>query len=71
MIDVRQARQRLESVAELPKEQRRAALEKLATDVNELMLAVGCTASATVDVVRGVKSVAVEVQSALIRARRR
>ena len=53
------------------KEQRRAALEKLATEVNELVLAVGCTASATVDVIRRTKDVAIEVQSALVRARRR
>lgn len=71
MIDILEAKRRLESIGELPREHRRAALETLSNEVNELVLAVGCTACATTDVIRGVKSVAEDVHAALVRARKK
>jgi len=69
MLDLGTAKRRLDSVGELPKEHRKAALTTLCKEMTTSLLAISCTASCSVEMVRDYKALGAQAYAALKRTK--
>lgn len=67
MLDLGTAKRRLDSVGELPKEHRKAALTSLCKEMTTSLLGLSCTAACSVEMIRDYKALGAKAYADLKR----